>query len=112
MSESACASFGASPRVSSAIGAGAAGECRQEVSPVFAAPLFRTLPPHTEVIRTYLFLNFLQRCTKGYKVHFQSLLLSLGFLAYRIMELTSAWNLQCNDLIHKRRPKKHKNLNQ
>ena len=57
-----------------------------------------------------LFLNFLQRFTKGYKVHFQSLLLSLDFLANKIMEFTSAWNLQCNDFIHKRRPKKHRKL--
>ena len=26
------------------------------------------------------------------------------------MEFTSAWNLQCNDFIHKRRPKKHRKL--
>ena len=80
MSERACASFGASPRVSSAIGAGAAGERRQEVSPVFAAPLFRTLPPHTEVIRTYFFSTFykdLLKVTRYIFNHFYSLFVFL-----------------------------------
>ena len=87
MSESACASFGASPRVSSAIGAGAAGERRQEVSPVFAAPLFRTLPPHTEVIRTYFFSTSYKDLLKVTRYIFNH------FYSHLIFWQTRLWNL-------------------
>ena len=87
MSESACASFGASPGVSSAIGAGAAGECRQEVSPVFAAPLFRTLPPHTEVIRTYFFSTSYKDLLKVTRYIFNH------FYSHLIFWQTGLWNL-------------------